>query len=103
MGQSKPNRPMTEKVWHVAALLEGMTEKLGLTGAAVRLEQGEALLAAQQRCYACPAQDRCAHWLTSEPSRPAVPQFCPNASFLAACRDRVSAHVRSAPAHPPAR
>ena len=77
-------RPMTDEVWHRAALLERLIERLGVASAAARLEGGQALLAAHDCCLDCASPSACLLVL-EQAGEVAAPQQCPNADFLHRC------------------
>lgn len=85
MSHGSERRPMTNEVWHRADLLDQLIARLGVAGVAMRLERGEALLAAHDRCLDCLSPTACDRLLADLAVTELIPPACPNAVFLERC------------------
>lgn len=85
MSHGSERRPMTNEVWHRADLLDQLIGRLGVAGVAMRLDRGEALLAAHDRCLECPSPSACDRLLADRAVTELIPPACPNAGFLERC------------------
>lgn len=90
MGQSNPSLPMAERVWHLADLLNRMIERVGVSGAAGRLDGGEGLRQAARNCMRCRATVACERFLAEADAEVGIPAFCPNRVFLGRCLQMTS-------------
>lgn len=90
MGQSSPSLPMAERVWHLADLLGRMIERVGVSGAAGRLDGGEGLQQATRNCMHCRATAQCERFLAEADREAGIPVFCPNRAFLNRCLQMTS-------------
>ena len=90
MSDDIERRPMTDEIWNRADHLDHLLDRLDVTGIATRLDGGDALLAAHDRCLECPNPDACERHLACVAVRD-IPPRCSNACFLEVClmiRDR---------------
>lgn len=86
MSDDIARRPMTDEIWNRADHLDLLLDRLDVIGIATRLDSGDALLAAHDRCLECPNPDACERHLANPASCSShIPRDCPNASFLARC------------------
>src|SRR6266487_1214823 len=78
-------RPMWDRVFRQAELMDRMMESVGVgLTAAARVDRGMALYEARTRCIACCSERECRDWLARAESKssPEPPQFCHNAEFF---------------------
>ena len=83
------SRPMFDRVFRQAELMDRMMERVGVNpAAAARVDKGMAWYEARTKCIACCSERQCRDWLArseaqafSEP-----PEFCHNAEFFRYCR-----------------
>ena len=85
MSQDIERRPMTNEVWHRADLLDRLLLRLDVAGIAMRLDGGDALVAAHDRCLDCPCPRACDRLLSDPAATDLIPSGCPNARFLERC------------------
>jgi hypothetical protein len=82
MGDFCYSRPMLERIFRHAELLDRMLERLGIDAvAAARLDGGMARYEARTKCIGCCRERQCSEWLArSAPGE--WPEFCCNAEFF---------------------
>ncbi|MEM9028002.1 MAG: DUF6455 family protein [Pseudomonadota bacterium] len=79
---------MFHRVWDRAMLFERMAALLNVNLAiAARLDRGNAVRLAHDRCLTCVHADACKDWFTASDGRTLPPPFCRNADFFSICRD----------------
>jgi hypothetical protein len=78
------NRPMGERVFRLAALMDRMMLRLGVDPlAAARADRGRTLYEARRRCFVCRSERQCRDWVPHPLPRPsAPPPFCGNAEIF---------------------
>lgn len=94
-------RPMLDRIFRQAELMDRVMERLGVDPfAAARLDRGMAWYEARTKCIACCHERECRSWLERSDPYPAPPQPCPNAEFFHRCglADPSNSHSPSSPA-----
>ena len=82
------SRPMLDRVFRQAELMDRVMERLGVDPAmAARVDRGTAVYEARTRCIACSHERECRHWLEGSGVHASPADFCPNADFLRYCAD----------------
>jgi hypothetical protein len=78
------DRPMRNRIFRLAALMDRMMQRLGVDPqAAARADRGMAFYAARTRCLACSRERQCRDWVARAAHAPsAPPAFCDNAEFF---------------------
>jgi hypothetical protein len=78
------SRPMLERIFRHAELMDRMMDRLGIdVAAAARLDGGMAWYEARTMCIGCCRERQCADWVTrSEVGTASEPQFCCDAEFF---------------------
>jgi hypothetical protein len=90
MGDFCYSRPMLERVFAQAELMDRMIERVGVNPAVVaRLDRGMTWYAARTRCIECAHARECRAWVDGSEPTAAPPEFCPNAALFASCRSEV--------------
>ncbi len=80
------SRPMLDRVFQQAELMDRMMERVGVDpGVAARADQGMAWYEARTRCIACSHEPACRRWLERAEALPAPPEFCANTAFFRSC------------------
>jgi hypothetical protein len=86
--------PMFDRVWRRAALFEQMADLLNIDpGDAARLDRGDAIRAAHQRCLECRHAQDCRNWIGVSEGVPLPPSYCRNTEFFARCNRDASRGV----------
>jgi hypothetical protein len=88
------SRPMLNRIFRQAELMDRMMERVGVDPAtAARLDKGMALYEARTRCIACCSERKCLDWLGRPPAEGCSdpPEFCHNAEFFRSCRQATRA------------
>lgn len=86
MIRHQPEWPMFRHVWRRAELLERVTQELRVDAAqAARLDRGQAVRDARDRCLNCEHESECRDWLEAADGLPLPPSFCPNQVYFARC------------------
>jgi hypothetical protein len=86
-------RPMLDRVFRHAELMDRMMQRIGIdAAAAARLEKGMAFYKARTRCIGCFRERQCRDWLArSEIDAPGEPPaFCSDAEFFRRLRSKTS-------------
>jgi len=79
--------PTLKQVLRRQELMDRMMQTSGVDVlTAVRVDGGLALIEARAKCRFCLHEGACRDWLESSEGLQMPPGFCPNASFLRACR-----------------
>lgn len=82
------SRPMLDRVFRQAELMDRVMERLGVDPAmAARVERGMAVYEARTKCISCSHERECRHWLEGSVVRAGPADFCPNADFMRYCAD----------------
>ena len=82
-------RPMLDRIFRQAELMDQVMERVGVDpAAAARVDRGMAWYEARTRCIACCNERQCRAWLACSNPPTALPQSCPNAEFFRRCRTR---------------
>jgi Family of unknown function (DUF6455) len=84
-------RPMLDRVFRRAELMDRMMERVGIdAAAAARLEKGMAFYKARTKCIGCSRERQCSDWLArSEFDAPGEPpEFCSDAEFFRRLRPK---------------
>jgi hypothetical protein len=85
------DRPMLDRVFRHAELMDRMMERVGIdAAAAARLEKGVALYKARTRCIGCCRERQCSDRLARSDSDAsgAPPEFCSDAEFFRRLRTK---------------
>lgn len=76
--------PQCRQVERRARRLNDMVAALDVDELAlVRKDQGDAYLAARQKCLTCVCPGECTAWLRSDDSKTEAPWYCPNKDLFA--------------------
>ncbi len=81
--------PIVNRVVAQADLMDRLMAQCGADPlVTIRRDGGTSWLAARSRCIECVADSMCRQWLDAESCHPprCVEAFCPNRSFIEACR-----------------
>ena len=84
-------RPMLDRVFRHAELMDRMMERIGINAAAAaRLEKGMAFYKARTRCIGCCRERQCSDWLARSDSDASgePPEFCGDAEFFRRLRSK---------------
>ena len=93
MSDHSHRRPMLDRVFRHAELMDRMMERVGIdAAAAARLGMGTAFYKARTRCIGCCRERQCRDWLArSEFGAPGEPpEFCSDAEFFRRLRSKTS-------------
>ena len=78
--------PVFRRLWRRAALFEQMADRLDVDmTSASKLDRGDAVTCAHDRCIECRHARECVNWLEASTGLPLPPDFCPNREFFARC------------------
>ena len=83
------SRPMLDRVFRQAELMDRMMERVGVNAAAAaRVDKGMAWYEARTKCIACCSERQCRDWLARSAAQAfsEVPEFCHNAELFRCCR-----------------
>jgi hypothetical protein len=83
------SRPMIDRVFRQAELMDRMMERVGVNAAAAaRVDKGMAWYEARTKCIACCSERQCHDWLARPEAQASseAPEFCHNAEFFRYCR-----------------
>ena len=74
---------MFDRVWRRAGLFEQMADLLNIDpGDAARLDRGDAIRAAHQRCLECRHAQDCRNWIGVSEGVPLPPSYCATLNSL---------------------
>ena len=82
------SRPMFDRVFRQAELMDRMMERVGVNAAtAARVDKGMAWYEARTKCIACCSERQCRDWLARSEAQvfSEAPEFCHNAEFFRQC------------------
>ncbi len=80
------SRPVFNRIFHQAELMDRMMEAVGVkTAVAARVDNGAAWYEARTNCISCHHERDCCNWLECSGGLPVPPVFCPNAEFFGRC------------------
>jgi hypothetical protein len=83
------SRPMLDRVFRQAELMDRVIERVGVNPAvAARVDRGVAFYEARTKCISCHLEQECRKWLARPMQRSSPADFCPNAEFLRYCRKK---------------
>ena len=86
MGDFCFSRPMLDRIFRQAELMDRMIERVGAKPAAIaRVDRGMAWYEARTKCIDCRHEQACRDWLERSPASPAQPDFCANAELFRSC------------------
>ena len=89
MSDFRYSRPMFDRVFHQAELMDRMMGRVGVNPAtAARVDKSMAWYDARTKCIACCSERQCRNWLASSMAAAfsESPEFCHNAEFFRGCR-----------------
>ncbi|MGE0850972.1 MAG: DUF6455 family protein [Hyphomicrobiaceae bacterium] len=89
MGDFCQRRPMLERVFAQADLMDRVMERVGVDApTAARLDRGMTWYEARSRCIACPYDRQCREWVapTADAAPRSAPLYCENADFFDVCK-----------------
>ena len=79
-------RPMLERIFRQAELMDAVMERLGVDpSTAARLDRGMAWYEARTKCIGCCEERQCRAWLERPGPLPGPPPSCPNGDFFRRC------------------
>lgn len=88
MKDRKYTWPVFQRVWRRAALFEQIAKALNINiTSASKLDRGDAIKCAHDRCFECRHSRECRNWLEASDGLPLPPDFCPNREFFARCQE----------------
>ncbi len=82
------SRPMLDRIFRQAELMDRMMERVGVDpAAAARVDRGMAWYEARTRCIACCSDRQCRDWLACSETSAVLepPEFCRNGEFFRRC------------------